>query len=254
MQRVAVLGKTVADNLFAGRSAVGEEIRLGKVTFEVIGVLTGKGPDLAGADQDDVIYIPMRTALRRVFNLAYINNIFVQAKGAAAIDRAVSEIGDILRERHRLRGRPDDFTIQSQSELVRTEEETARTFTQLLAAVAGISLLVGGVGILAVMLISIKERTREIGIRRAVGALRRDILLQFLVESFVLSISGGLVGVMLGVGLSVAASTFTQWPMRLSLPAIAVAFGFAACIGVLFGVYPAAKAARLDPIAALQAE
>ena len=247
-QRVAVIGKTVADNLFAGRNAVGEEIRLGKVAFEVIGVLSEKGTDLVGADQDDVIYIPLRTALRRLFNLTYINNIFVQAKGSEYIEKAVAEIGDILRERHRLRSKADDFTIQSQTEIVKTEQETAQTFTQLLSAVAGISLLVGGVGILAVMLIAIKERTREIGVRRAVGALRKDILLQFLVESFVLSVSGGLVGVILGVVLSVGASYFTKWPMSLSLSAMAVSFGFSAFIGVLFGVYPAAKAARLDPI------
>ncbi len=254
IQRVAVIGKTVADNLFAGRNALGEEIRIGRVAFEVIGVLSGKGTDLVGADQDDVIYIPIRTALRRVFNLTYINNIFVQAKGAEYIDRAVAEITDILRERHRLRNKADDFTIQSQTEIVKTEQETAQTFTQLLSAVAGISLLVGGVGILAVMLISIKERTREIGVRRAVGALKRDILLQFLVESFVLSVSGGLVGVILGVVLAVGAAHFTHWPTALSLPAMMVSFGFAAFIGVLFGVYPAAKAARLDPIAALKAE
>ena len=253
-QRVAVIGKTVADNLFAGRNAVGEEIRLGKVAFEVIGVLSEKGTDLVGADQDDVIYIPLRTALRRLFNLTYINNIFVQAKGSEYIEKAVAEISDILRERHRLRTKADDFTIQSQTEIVKTEQETAQTFTQLLSAVAGISLLVGGVGILAVMLIAIKERTREIGVRRAVGALRKDILLQFLVESFVLSVSGGLVGVILGVVLSVGASYFTKWPMSLSLSAMAVSFGFSAFIGVLFGVYPAVKAARLDPIEALKAE
>jgi putative ABC transport system permease protein len=253
-QRVAVIGKTVADNLFAGRNAVGEEIRIGKVAFEVIGVLSEKGTDLVGADQDDVIYIPLRTALRRLFNLTYINNIFVQAKGSEYIEKAVAEIGDILRERHRLKSKGDDFTIQSQTEIVKTEQETAQTFTQLLSAVAGISLLVGGVGILAVMLISIKERTREIGVRRAVGALKKDILLQFLVESFILSVSGGLVGIILGIALSIGAAYFTEWPLSLSLPVVAVSFGFSACIGVLFGVYPATKAARLNPIEALKAE
>ncbi len=254
LQRVAVIGKTVDRTLFANRSPVGEAIRINRVSFEVIGVLAEKGPDLIGGDQDDVIYIPLHTALRRLFNLTYINNIFIQAQGSANIERAAQEIREILRERHRLRDKPDDFTIQSQTEIIKTEQETSQTFTNLLSMVAGISLLVGGVGILAIMLISIKERTREIGVRRAVGALRRDILLQFLVESFVLSVSGGLVGVILGVALSFGASYFTQWPMSLSLPAMVVSFGFSAFIGFLFGVYPAAKAARLDPIAALKAE
>ncbi len=254
LQRVAVIGKTVARNLFANRNPVGETIRINRVSFEVVGVLAEKGPDLVGGDQDDVIYIPIHTALRRLFNLTYINNIFVQARSSEHIERAAEEVQEILRERHRQRDKPDDFTIQSQTEIIKTEQETSQTFTNLLSMVAGISLLVGGVGILAIMLISIKERTREIGVRRAVGALRKDILLQFLVESFVLSVSGGLVGVVLGVAISFGASYFTQWPMSLSFPAMAVSFGFSAFIGVLFGVYPAAKAARLDPIEALKAE
>ena len=254
LQRVTVLGKTVVQNLFANRNAVGETIRINRVSFEVIGVLAEKGPDLNGADQDDVIYIPIHTALRRLFNLTFINNIFIQATSSENIEMAAQEIQEILRERHRLRDKPDDFTIQSQTEIIKTEKETSQTFTNLLSTVAGISLLVGGVGILAIMLISIKERTREIGVRRAVGALRKDILLQFLVESFVLSVSGGLVGIVLGIGLSIGAAYVTEWPMSLSLPAILISFFFSALIGVLFGVYPAAKAARLDPIEALKAE
>lgn len=253
-QRVAVLGTTAARNLFGERNPVGESIRVGKVIFEVIGVLREKGPDLVGNDQDDVIYIPINTALRRLFNVTYVNNIYVQADGSANIEKAAAEIGEILREKHRLRGRPDDFTVQNQTEILKAEQETSQTFTNLLSSVAGISLLVGGVGILAIMLISIKERTREIGLRRAVGALKRDLLLQFIVESLTLSLTGGLVGILLGVVLSLGASYFTQWPMSLSLPAILVAFGFSALIGVIFGVYPAMKAARLDPIEALKAE
>ena len=254
LQRVAVIGKTVAKNLFENRSPVGETIRVGKVVFEIIGVLNEKGTDLVGNDQDDVIYIPINTALRRLFNLTYINNIYVQARGSDDIDKAASEIRDLLREKHRLRDKPDDFTIQSQTEILKTEKETAQTFTNLLSAVAGISLLVGGVGILAIMLISIKERTLEIGLRRAVGALKRDLLLQFIVESLVLSASGGIVGIMIGVILSLSASYLTKWPLSLSLPAIVISFLFSAIIGLIFGVYPAAKAARLDPIEALRAE
>ncbi|TAN41651.1 MAG: FtsX-like permease family protein [Nitrospirae bacterium] len=254
LQRVAVIGKTVAKNLFENRNPLGESIRIGKVAFEVIGVLQEKGTDLVGNDQDDVIYIPVNTALRRLFNLTYINNIYAQAKGSVYVDKAASEVRDILREKHRLRSKPDDFTVQSQTEILKTEKETSQTFTNLLSAVAGISLLVGGVGILAIMLISIKERTREIGLRRAVGAMKRDLLLQFIVESLTLSVSGGLVGTMLGIVLSLGASHITKWPMSLSVPAIIVAFLFSAIIGVIFGVYPAAKAAGLDPIEALKAE
>jgi putative ABC transport system permease protein len=253
-QKVAVIGETVARNLFESRNPVGEDIRIGKVSFEVIGVLSRKGTDLVGADQDDVIFIPINTALRRLLNLTYINNIYVQAKSSQHIEKAASEIRGILREKHRLRDKPDDFTIQSQTEILKSEKETTQTFTNLLSTVAGISLLVGGVGILAIMLISIKERTREIGLRRAVGALKRDLLLQFIVESVTLSLFGGILGIVLGVLLSLSASYFTKWPLSLSLPAIIVAFLFSAMIGLIFGVYPAAKAARLDPIEALRAE
>jgi putative ABC transport system permease protein len=253
-QRVAIIGDTVAKNLFGDRTPVGEIVRIGKVSFDVIGVLGKKGTDLIGADQDDVIYIPINTALRRLLNLTYINNIYVQAKNSDHIEKAAIEIRDILREKHRLRNKPDDFTIQSQTEILKSERETTQTFTNLLSTVAGISLLVGGVGILAVMLISIKERTREIGLRRAVGALKSDLLLQFIVESLTLSLFGGGIGIALGVALSLTASHFTKWSMRLSLPAIITAFLFSAVIGLIFGVYPAVKAARLDPIEALKAE
>jgi putative ABC transport system permease protein len=253
-QRVAVIGDTVVKNLFGDRSPVGESVRIGKVSFDVIGVLGKKGTDLVGADQDDVIYIPINTALRRLLNLTYINNIYVQAKSSGRIEKAASEIRDILREKHRLRDKADDFTVQNQTEILKSERETTQTFTNLLSTVAGISLLVGGVGILAIMLISIKERTREIGLRRAVGALKRDLLLQFIVESLTLSMFGGGIGIVLGVFLSLSASYFTKWSMRLSLSAVIIAFVFSAATGLIFGVYPAARAARLNPSEALKAE
>lgn len=253
-QRVAVIGKTVAANLFATRDPVGETVRIGKVSFEIIGVLEGKGTDLMGADQDDVILVPINTALRRLMNVTYINNIYVRAKSSAHLQGAASELHELLREKHRLKEKQDDFTVQTQSEIVKTEKNTAQTFTRLLGSVAAISLLVGGVGILAVMLISIKERTREIGLRRALGALRRDLLFQFIFESLILSIIGGIVGIATGVLFALGASYFAKWPLSLSLPVIMGAFAFSAGIGLIFGVYPAAKAAQLDPIEALRAE
>jgi putative ABC transport system permease protein len=254
LQRVAVLGKTIATELFENRNPVGEQIRIGNVLFEVIGVLKEKGTDITGADQDDIIYLPINTALRRLFNLSYINNIYVQAKDSGHIESAAGEIRGILQEKHKLRGKPEDFTIQNQAEILRTEQITSQAFKNLLSAVAVIALLVGGIGILAVMLISIKERTREIGVRRAVGALRRDILLQFIMESLVLSMTGGIIGIVLGVFASVGISYFTGWQLSLSVPAIVIAFLFSGIIGMVFGVYPAIKAAYLDPIKALQAE
>lgn len=252
-QRVAVIGRTVATNLFGTRDPVGETVRVGRVPFEIVGTLAEKGTDLVGADQDDVILIPINTALRRLMNVTYINNIFVQAKGKG-LEQAAVELREILRVKHRLKGKPDDFTVQEQSEIVKTERETSRNFTRLLGSVAAISLLVGGVGILAVMLISVKERTREIGLRRAVGALKRDLWFQFMAESLFLSLTGGFVGIVFGVAGAVFLSHFTKWPTAISVPVMLGAFVFSATIGMVFGTYPAARAARLDPIVALRAE
>lgn len=254
LQRVAVIGKTVAKNLFEGRDPVGERVRIGKVSFEVVGELEPKGTDLVGNDQDDVIYVPLSTALRRLFNVTYINNIYVQARDSDSIALAAGDMGGILRERHRLRDRADDFTIQSQTEILKTEQDTTRTFTSLLSTVAAVSLVVGGVGILAVMLISIKERTREIGVRRAVGATKNDLLVQFLAESLTLSMTGGVAGIAVGAAIAAGAAHATKWPLRLSLLPIIVAFMVSAAIGVVFGVVPAMRAARLNPIDALRSE
>lgn len=254
LQRVAVICKTVAKNLFEGRDPVGERVRIGKVSFEVVGELEPKGTDLVGNDQDDVIYVPLSTALRRLFNVTYINNIYVQARDSDSIALAAGDMGGILRERHRLRDRADDFTIQSQTEILKTEQDTTRTFTSLLSTVAAVSLVVGGVGILAVMLISIKERTREIGVRRAVGATKNDLLVQFLAESLTLSMTGGVAGIAVGAAIAAGAAHATKWPLRLSLLPIIVAFMVSAAIGVVFGVVPAMRAARLNPIDALRSE
>ena len=252
--RVAVLGQTVMLNLFGGRDPVGETIRIGKVPFTVLGVLEPKGLDISGKDQDDQILIPLRTALRRVFNLTYLSTIYVSAQDRVSMDQAAPAIAELLRERHHLRpGAADDFTIQSQASLLTAQAAVSSTFTMLLGSIGGVSLLVGGVGILAIMLISVRERTREIGIRRALGARRKDILLQFLIETSLLSVIGGVSGVVIGVAAGKVVSLATGWPMLIPWRTALAAVVFSALLGLLFGVYPARKAAALDPIIALRA-
>jgi putative ABC transport system permease protein len=253
--RVAVLGRTVVRNLFEDRTAIGEIIRINNVPFEVIGVLEEKGVNAIGQDDDDQLLIPITTVMRRLMNVIYVNNIYVAARDVALMDRAVGEIGAILRERHRLKpGKDDDFSIQNQMDILRAEEETSETFTMLLGGIAAISLLVGGVGIFAIMLISIKERTREIGLRRALGARKKDILLQFLMEALVLSLAGGIIGAVIGVSGSLIVGWTTELPTSVSVLSVVVAFLFSAAIGLFFGIYPAKKAAEFDPIHALRSE
>jgi len=254
VKRVAIVGPTAAANLFGSADPVGQQIRVNKVPFEVIGVTTPKGMDINGLDQDDLIIVPLETAMRRLLNLDYVHVVYAQARSSAAIGPAEQEIAGLLRQRHRLGSKPDDFTIQNQATLLATERETTGSMTLLIGSVAGISLLVGGVGILAVMLMSVRERTREIGLRRALGALRRDIRNQFLLESAVLAGAGGVAGVVGGVGLSLAVSSLGYWPAMISWPAASVAFTFSVLVGVFFGLYPAAHAAKLEPIEALRAE
>jgi putative ABC transport system permease protein len=253
-KRVAILGPTASANLFGSADPLGQQIRVNKVPFEVIGVTTPKGMDINGLDQDDLIIVPLETAMRRLLNLDYVHVVYAQARSSAAIGPAEQEIAGLLRQRHRLGSKPDDFTIQNQATLLATERETTGSMTLLIGSVAGISLLVGGVGILAVMLMSVRERTREIGLRRALGALRRDIRNQFLLESAVLAGAGGVAGVVGGVGLSLAVSSLGYWPAMISWPAASVAFTFSVLVGVFFGLYPAAQAAKLEPIEALRAE
>jgi putative ABC transport system permease protein len=253
--RVAMLGQTVVQNLFGASDPVGETIRINNVPFKVIGVMEAKGLDLAGQDQDDQILVPLRTALRRLFNLTYLSTIYVSVRDSEVMEQAGAEIADLLRERHRLHaGAPDDFTIQSQAAILETQEAVSGTFTLLLGSIGGISLLVGGIGILAIMLIAVRERTREIGIRRAVGARRKDILLQFLVETMLLSVLGGAGGVFLGIVAAKVVSLATSWPMLIPWVVALAAVAFSMLLGLAFGVYPARKAAALDPVVALRSE
>jgi len=255
LRRVAVVGGTVVGNIFESHDPVGKIIRIGKVPFEVIGVLSSKGLDVNGMDQDDQIFIPIRTALRRVFNLTYINAIYVKVKNSGLMDQAEQEISGILRKQHHIKeGKADDFTIQNQATVLEMQKESSKAFTLLIGSIAAVSLLVGGIGIMAVMLVSIRERIKEIGIRRAVGAKRRDILVQFLSEAIILSISGGMIGVAIGITVSLFVAFFAGWPFIISINTIAVSFLSTFIIGVFFGAYPALKAARLDPIRALQFE
>jgi len=255
-RRAAVLGQSVVNNLFEGRNPIGETIRIGKVPFEVIGVMESKGVDLNGADQDDQIFIPIRTALRRVFNLPYISAINIQATNTEAMGRAVVQITEMLRDRHRLNKQQklDDFTIQNQADLLEAQRETTDTFTMLIGSIAGISLLVGGIGILAIMLIAIRERTNEIGLRMAVGASRKDIMTQFVIEASILGVGGGLVGILLGVLGAFFVGIGTSWAVSISPGSVGLAFGFSLLVGLFFGVYPARRASLLDPITALRSE
>jgi len=254
-RRIAVVGQTVVRDLFGRASPVGQTIRIGKVPFQVIGLLAAAGVDMNGVDQDDQILIPLRTALRRVFNVIHINNIYVQARSEQQMDACAVRLRDILRERHRLRTeQQDDFTIQNQAELLRAQQETQQTFTSLTVGVASLSLAVGGVGILAVMLMSVRERVREIGLRRALGARRSDILFQFLLEAMMLSLAGGLVGVMIGVAATLVVSYLADWQAVLVPQTLLLAVACSAAIGLIFGTIPARKASLASPVNSLRAE
>lgn len=251
--RVAVLGPSVVTNVFGDASPLGETIRINKIPFEVIGVLEARGLDTVGQDQDDLVLVPVSTALRRLFNLDFVNNVFVQATPGQTVE-AMEEIRDVLRQRHRIRAaKADDFTLQDQAQALAAELETARSFTGLIAAISAVALLIGGVGILAVMLIAIRERTREIGLRRAVGATSMDVLVQFVLEALFISIFGGLIGLLLGIGAAVVAARLGDWPLVISAGSALLALGASSLVGVVFGGFPARRAAGLDPTVALRA-
>ncbi len=253
--KVCLIGTTVATALFEGQDPVGQTARIKNFPFRVIGVLEGKGGNSMGQDQDDVVIAPYTTVMRLLKKTARIDMFMASAVSRSAVEEAQEEIEVLLRQRHRIGpGQDSDFMIRSQQEIAQTADQTSKTLSLLLASAASISLLVGGIGIMNIMLVSVTERTREIGIRMAIGAKSRDVLTQFLIEALTLSIAGGAVGITLGVAASRALAWKAGWPILLSGGAIALAFGFSAAIGVFFGFYPARKASRLDPIEALRYE
>ncbi|MDQ3418806.1 MAG: ABC transporter permease [Acidobacteriota bacterium] len=253
--KVAVLGSLVSDTLFGPDvDPTGQMIRIRAQPFKVVGVMANKGQSGTGQDQDDVVFVPYTTVIKKLQGQQHIQRIQVSAETPDVVPVAAA-ITEVLRTRHKLMpGDPDDFMVRTLEEMAAVRSETARTMGTLLAAIAGVSLLVGGIGIMNIMLVSVTERTREIGLRMAIGARGKDVLLQFLVEAVVLSLFGGIIGIGFGFGLAEAAERFLQWPTTIPANAIAMAFGFAAATGVFFGFYPARKAARLDPIEALRFE
>jgi putative ABC transport system permease protein len=256
--KVCLLGKTVVDNLFGGIDPIGQIIRIKKVPFTVIGVLAPKGQSTWGHDQDDTIFVPLTTAQKRLFGIQFLGMvrvITVQAREPEVMKTVEEQIIELLRQRHRIQpGQDNDFSVRNLTEVASSAEESARVMSLLLGTIASISLIVGGIGIMNIMLVSVTERTREIGIRIAVGAKGRDILLQFLIESLVLSLMGGIMGIGVGVAGTLILSNFTQWPVLFSVEAIGLAFLFAGSVGVFFGFYPARKASLLNPIEALRYE
>ena len=253
--KVCVIGATTASQIFGSSDAVGQALRIKNVPFTVTGVLTRKGLSTQGVDQDDVVIMPFTTAMKRVAGGTTLRNINVQVGDAKDLALAQQQIIDLLRQRHNIRaGRDDDFTVRNQQEVADAQTAATDVMTGLLAAIAGVSLIVGGIGIMNIMLVSVTERTREIGTRMAVGAHGRDILTQFLIEAVSLSSIGGLIGIIVGVVGSKTISAVKHWPSLISPSSIIVAFLFSAAVGIFFGFYPARKAAQLDPIEALRYE
>lgn len=253
--KVAVVGQTVVDELFEGIDPIGQIIRVRGLPLEVIGILAPKGMSLMGSVQDDIIIVPHTTGFRYISGRSHAMVINIQVYNSDAMAITQEKITDLLRERHRIGPeQADDFTVQTQEEVAQMATETSRIMTFLLGTIAGVSLLVGGIGIMNIMLVSVTERTREIGIRMAVGARGRDILLQFLIEAVLLSCSGGIIGILLGMGASQILATYADWPVLIALEAVVAAFVFSAAVGIFFGFYPARKAAQLDPIEALRYE
>ena len=253
--RVAVIGQTVATQLFAGGDPVGQTIRLRNLPFRIVGVLGAKGQSQFGQDQDDTVFIPSTTAMKTLLSTQYVPTAYASAASSQATFEAESQIAAILRQRHNIReGQENDFNVRNLTDLANSAEQTTQIMTMLLGSIAGVSLLVGGIGIMNIMLVSVTERTREIGIRMAVGAKSKHVRTQFLLESLVLGLAGGIIGIACGVGLSALTSHIFGWPATTSPAAVFASALFSMAIGVFFGYYPARKAAALDPIDALRFE
>jgi putative ABC transport system permease protein len=253
--KVCIIGKTIVTQLFPDENPVGRTLRIRDIPFKVLGVLVAKGFNLFGQDQDDVVIIPYTSEMKRVSKRTNLGSINVQSASPEFSDSVQKSIAELLRQRHRLgAGRDDDFTIRGQQEIADAATATTRVMTVLLGAIASVSLIVGGIGIMNIMLVSVTERTREIGIRMAVGAHGRDILLQFLIEAITLSSLGGVIGIAMGIGSAKLLSAIAGWPTLVSVSSVVLAFLFSAAVGVFFGFYPARKASNLDPIDALRYE
>lgn len=253
--RVAVIGSTVAGNLYGSENPVGKNIRVNNQPFKVIGVLEKKGQASMGGDQDDVVLVPLTTAQERLMGITYIRSINIQVSSSDKIDEVQDQVGTLLRQRHHLGiGKEDDFTINNMTSLMETMNSTTATLTLFLGSIAAISLLVGGIGIMNIMIVSVTERTREIGIRKALGATYRTIMTQFLIEAVIIGLIGGILGIALGISLVEVFKKFAEVPPVITLAPILISFTFSVGIGLFFGIYPARKAARLDPIEALRYE
>jgi putative ABC transport system permease protein len=253
--KVCLIGQTVVENIFGSEDPVGKIIRFNKIPFKIIGVLGEKGENAFGQDQDDIILAPYTTVQKRILAIPYIQNIYASAKDESSSALATAEVTDILRASHKLKTTDDDdFMVRTQAELINTFSSTSQLLTVLLTAIAGISLVIGGIGIMNIMYVSVTERTKEIGLRMSIGARGIDILFQFLIEAILISITGGIIGVVLGITASRLVTLFLSWPILVSQSSIMLSFMVCAITGVFFGYYPAQKASRLDPIEALRYE